>query len=549
MEPGPIAETDDGPSQRLLAMLVKDVMKEWDEIPSMASLAMNDKCFVQWPADAKGQKRIPTALACKLNEAMLAPIVGRNLQHYALLYVNVLESMMSSYRVQIKMRHLNVAKKEVKIDAACINPDAHGIKALVCCHRRLADRSDNQRDVDVQKLTESQLHSDIYALDLHRFLMHAVVVWDKWVFKVRLREVAHKMEANELPYVIKICSGMDPESLEVQNRTRAIWKKRKSAEAFPEERHELPLANADEGAVDLPAIAGAGAPPAEPEQEMPPLMDSLHREVADEAVEFPPVQDAQEYVMPDTFTQPDDEFELDGGCLDAPAASSSDPAPAASSSDPAPASRSEQLETVHERFDRLSRLYGYGAALMLCGAVQEGAHYDPYVGQWKTLDGLVCPYMPATGSSAEHEEMPVVPEMRVMPEPVASGGHGLDDPIFGDISVSSGLPETPNAAEAAHDAAEESHAGPTSVDEVKQCLLAKLHAQRERIMLGSMVDNVDTCPMLPAEESLERQRLLNGSSREAFPSQITIEDTPEHGKPILAFSKHLHICMMMKHET
>ena len=276
------------------------------------------------------------------------------------------------------------------------------------------------------------------------------------------------MEANEVPYVIKICSGMDPEALEVQNRTRAIWKKRKSAEAFPG-GGDLPVADADGGAADVAAIAGAEAPPAEPEQEMPPLMDAPHRDVPDVAVEFPPVQDAQEYVMPDTFTQPDDELELDGGCLDAPPASSSEPAPvaasselalAAVSSEPAPAaSSSDALETVHERFDRLSRLYGYGAALMLCGAVQEGVHYDPHVGQWKTLDGLVCPYLPVTGPSAELEEMSAAPEMRVMPEPVADGGHSLDDPIFGEISVSSGFPETPKGAEAAPDAAEDSHAG------------------------------------------------------------------------------------------
>ena len=89
MEPGPIAETEDALSQRLLAMLVKEVMKateprvcvirrgcmlansavqEWDQIPVLAGLAMNDQCFVQWPADGKGQKRIPTSLSCKLNE-------------------------------------------------------------------------------------------------------------------------------------------------------------------------------------------------------------------------------------------------------------------------------------------------------------------------------------------------------------------------------------------------------------------------------------------------------------------------------------------------
>ena len=89
MEPGPIAETEDALSQRLLAMLVKEVMKateprvcvirrgcmlansavqEWDQIPVLAGLAMNDQCFVQWPADGKGQKRIPTSLSCKMNE-------------------------------------------------------------------------------------------------------------------------------------------------------------------------------------------------------------------------------------------------------------------------------------------------------------------------------------------------------------------------------------------------------------------------------------------------------------------------------------------------
>ena len=72
-----------------------------------------------------------------------------------------------------------------------------------------------------------------------------------------------------------------------------------------------------------------------------------------------------------------------------------------------------------------------------------------------------------------------------------------------------------------------------------------------------------------AEESLEKARLLNGSSREvlldmmgllcslmldpslpdlqllaqAFPCKITIKETPEHAKPILALSKPLELCM------
>ncbi|CAE7501503.1 unnamed protein product [Symbiodinium sp. CCMP2456] len=269
------------------------------------------------------------------------------------------------------------------------------------------------------------------------------------------------MEANEVPYVIKICSKMDPESLEVQNRTRALWKKRKAI--------------GDGAAEEEPALADAAGSAedvlAEPADALP-LMDAPP---VDAAKDFPPVQDAQDYVMPEAFSpQASDHEDIDG--------------PVASSS------RGEALETVNERFDRLSKLYGHAAALMLCGAVQEGVHYDPHEGRWKTLNGLVCPY-----------------------EPSAS------------------VAETPEGA------AEDSHAGSASVDQVKQCLLAELQVKRERIMAGAMPDIVDTCPMLPDDASLDKARLFNGSSCEAFPCNISIEDTPEHSKPILALIKHLDI--------
>ena len=49
------------------------------------------------------------------------------------------------------------------------------------------------------------------------------------------------------------------------------------------------------------------------------------------------------------------------------------------------------LETAQERFERLSKRYGEVAALSLLGLVQEGVEFDPRDGQWKLLDGLVCP--------------------------------------------------------------------------------------------------------------------------------------------------------------
>ena len=42
-------------------------VQDWMAEPSLQALAVNDKEFIQWPADEKGQKRIPTSLGLKLN--------------------------------------------------------------------------------------------------------------------------------------------------------------------------------------------------------------------------------------------------------------------------------------------------------------------------------------------------------------------------------------------------------------------------------------------------------------------------------------------------
>ena len=53
-----------------------------------------------------------------------------------------------------------------------------------------------------------------------------------------------------------------------------------------------------------------------------------------------------------------------------------------------------RLETVSERFQRLTSKYGEAAACMLPRAVQEGVEYDPVEGVWRKLEGLICPPLP-----------------------------------------------------------------------------------------------------------------------------------------------------------
>ena len=49
------------------------LFREWLECPALSSLALNDKALVSWPADSKGQQRIPTALGLKLNAVPRLP--------------------------------------------------------------------------------------------------------------------------------------------------------------------------------------------------------------------------------------------------------------------------------------------------------------------------------------------------------------------------------------------------------------------------------------------------------------------------------------------
>ena len=143
-------------------------------------------------------------------------------------------------------------------------------------------------------------------------------------------------------------------------------------------------------------------------------------------------------------------------------------------------------ESMQQRFDRLSGLYGENAAMTLCGLVAEGWHFDPEVGQWKVLSGPHCPMMPApTVPTAEPQESmmpapimpaaaaavesmmpaPIMPAAAaavesMMPEPIMPAAApeesiepkiegtnavptrqvkqiGLDDPIFAPVSVGS----------------------------------------------------------------------------------------------------------------
>ena len=86
--PGPLRETDEPAATQLLCELNQGMVQvarmtisvwwkslwlsayanqEWLDSPELQSRAMNDKALIDWPADEKGQKRIPTALGIKLN--------------------------------------------------------------------------------------------------------------------------------------------------------------------------------------------------------------------------------------------------------------------------------------------------------------------------------------------------------------------------------------------------------------------------------------------------------------------------------------------------
>ncbi|CAE7712648.1 unnamed protein product [Symbiodinium sp. CCMP2592] len=503
MEPGPIKESEETFSEALLAQLLKDVH---------AALALQDKELIQWPADEKGQKRIPTALGAKLNRALLLPIVGRALQHHALLYVNILEMLLKKFRVETKAQHLKVDKTEVKIDATSVNPDAHAIKAFVNCHRRLADRSDTQRDADVQKLTAPQL-------DMCRY-------------------VARQMENNEVPYVVKMVRGRDPNSVDIAFRTEPIWRtksyKQKAGAADPDALQDAPMEEVSQHVPDAQEYVMPDSFPEDMLYEPRPVADA-----AGSSTDGPP--DPLDAAMPnfDPFAMPIEEELLDAGMhgsghaampiADGPAIESmvaDVPTAAGPSVEAVMDGIPPEHETMQERYNRLADTYGESAALALTGMVQEGWHYDPVAQQWSQLHGFVSPLMPARAPDAPVAETLQDSEVPAMCVP-GERAFGLDDRLFETLSISSGLPSP--KADQPMEAAEGSPVGNESVEEAKMFLLQKLHMQRERIMAGSMPDNVETCPMAPdvASDALEKQRLFNGSSREAFPSQIKINDTPD----------------------
>ncbi|OLP96766.1 hypothetical protein AK812_SmicGene20964 [Symbiodinium microadriaticum] len=533
MEPGPIKESDETFSDALLAQLLRDVVADWMAEPSLQALAVQDKEIIQWPADEKGQKRIPTALGMKLNCAVLLPIVGRSLQHYALTYVNMLEILLKKFRVSSKAQHLKVEKTEVKIDASSVNPDAHAIKDSLIV------------------LTSSEIL-------MCKSLQH--LSWElAYQLVDMVRYVARQMQNNEVPYVVKCVRGKDPDSLDVALRTEAIWRT-KSYKQKPAAVEDAVVAS---GSQPVPDAQEYVMPDSFPE-------DMLYepRPVADAGmpiVDGPPgaavptadgSPDPLDAAMPDfdPFDMPVEDDLLDTGVhgIGDAAMPIADGASIAAMVEDAPVARPSvdaamvgippEHETMQERYNRLAGRYGESAALALTGMVQEGWHYDPVAQQWSQLHGFVSPVMPAGPPDAP---MAVAAEPLQNMEASAScvrgePTFGLDDPLFETLSISSGLPESPKGIlkddvqetlvdEAEADvAAEGSHpgAGNEPVDEAKMFLLQRLQMHRNRIMAGSMPDNLETCPMT-LDDALEKQRLFNGSSREAFPSKINIQDTPD----------------------
>ena len=156
----------------------------------------------------------------------------------------------------------------------------------------------------------------------------------------RLRSMAKKIHDREVAYVVRTPkkASSDEDQL-VKLRTARIFEKKRKAP----DMHEAEVAPIADGADDLP----------NPEEEpCEALVDEL-----DEASKTG--FEAVDMRLPAPVTGP----------VDAAAG----------------------LETAQERFERLSKRYGEVAALSLLGLVQEGVEFDPRDGQWKLLDGLVCP--------------------------------------------------------------------------------------------------------------------------------------------------------------
>ena len=70
----------------------------------------------------------------------------------------------------------------------------------------------------------------------------------------------------------------------------------------------------------------------------------------------------------------------------------------------------EEEESGFDRFRRLESKYGHQAASALMGLVQDGVHFDVEVGQWKPLEELVAPPLPAAASVSCGRSLPITYE-------------------------------------------------------------------------------------------------------------------------------------------
>ncbi|CAE7455399.1 unnamed protein product, partial [Symbiodinium sp. KB8] len=135
---------------QLLENLMNEVCQEWHENEELKARVFGaEKRMFLWPGDAKGKKKQVTALAVKLNKDLLMPIVGRCLQHSLLATVPMMEKM---------LEHTCDEWMVPNLASNVFNKDARNMKTAVTCHRRLADRSDSQRDGDVHELTAACKH-------------------------------------------------------------------------------------------------------------------------------------------------------------------------------------------------------------------------------------------------------------------------------------------------------------------------------------------------------------------------------------------------------
>ena len=298
-----------------------------------------------------------------------------------------------------------------------------------------------------------------------------------------LRYVARQMENNEVPYVVKMMRGKDPDSVEVALRTEPIWRTKS---------HKQKAAAEPDAVQDAPMEASQPVPDGQ-EYVMPDSFpeDMLYepRPIADAAMpsaDGPP--DPLDAARPafDPFAMPNEDDILDVGMHgsgDAAMPIADGPAIAGMVEDipdgHGPSVEAVMVgipaehETMQERYNRLAGLYGESAALALTGMVQEGWHYDPVAQQWSQLHGFVSPLMPARAPDApvavgaeplQAMEVPAM-AMCVPGEPTL----GLDDPLFETLSISSGQPDSPKGiskdgvqetlADEAEEAAEGTHPG------------------------------------------------------------------------------------------